>query len=90
MILNERLLKQRGMMELTHKKGIPTHTPSIISYVTNLFCYIELHEKASLIERINCTYGYFLEEKLKRIREKKPTKMCSQLIPESTFWRFET
>ncbi len=45
-------------MESYPKKGIPTHTSAVISYVSNLFCFMEIHDKTNFIDRINCSYGY--------------------------------
>lgn len=88
MMLQERYLSQRGVNNAPLKKGIPTHTPSIISYITNLFCYLEISEKGNFIDRINCSYGYSMAERLTRVRASKSTKLHSQLISESTFWKF--
>lgn len=80
MMLQDRCLKQRGVNESYPKNGIPTHTPSIISYVSNLFCFLEIHEKTNFIERINCSYGYSMGERLARVRDEKNTVMHTQLI----------
>jgi hypothetical protein len=79
-MLQERCLRQRGVNEYYPKKGIPTHTPSIISYISNLFCYLEIHEKSNFIDRINCSYGYSMIERLMRVREEKSTAIQAQLI----------
>lgn len=88
-MLTERECVQRGVMECSLKEGIPTHVPSILSYLANFFCFIDIHEKAPLVDRINCNYGYSMREKLCRLRHSLTTRRPSKLISESTFWAFE-
>lgn len=71
---------QRGLGEVSLKSGIPTHTPSILSYLANLFFYIEIHDKGSLVDRINWSYGYTVLERLARIRHGLPTDQKRKLI----------
>ena len=59
-MMNERECMQRGLVEIQLTSGIPTHTPSILSFLGNLFCFLEIHERGPLVERINCNYGYSL------------------------------
>lgn len=88
--LKNRELRQRGILVDSLESGLPTHTHSIISYVSNLFCFIELEEENELIDNLNQNYGINPLDRLALIRNGMPQKLQNYPMDDSTFWKFES
>ena len=80
---------QKGYIEEFPKQGFPTSIQAIHSYISNIFCYIEINQKSTLITRLNTVYGCNCEERLKRLRLDQPLKRAKNLLPDSTFNQIE-
>jgi hypothetical protein len=58
---------QMGLMSYCPEKGFPTHIYSIMSYLSNLLCFIEIKGRRNIIDNMSNIHGYLFDERLRKL-----------------------
>lgn len=83
--VQKRIAQQVNCIEIDIERGIPTNLLCILSYLSNLFCFIEVQYREQLLRGLNTPYGYYNQERFSLLIRGKSLKRTEKILPDSVY-----